>query len=602
MAPRRHRLASALLALAVLALGIVVPATPAAAGPVQPRTDCSVGQWITDFGTCVDGLTDALAARVQCLTAPTPESPDANLGGYFASAPDQASRSRVIGMYSNYAYAGYSYTTYDIGCVSTVMHPDYKFENTVANGEFMIATGVVGASNALRERAWDPGMLWQWSDPLVENATHAIYEKVFTVFGAVTLAIVGLYLLWRSRQAHMSAAMTTAGWAVLVMVIVTALASWPVFSAHLADRSLVSALQVVHNAVGPPAEDRPAADCPGNPDACVDHRAPAVRASDTAVETIIYRNWLRGLLGSADSLTAQKYGHALYDAKSITWSQLAEYENPDTRQQLLDRKSQEWMKVAEQIKAEDPEAYEHLRGVRGMSRIGAGLIALVSALLFALFDLTSSVLILLGYVVFRWAVIAAPLLGTVGLLRPASAGFRRLMNAVVAALFNIVIFGSGAAIYLFAVYEIMHAPSLPEWLQVVLVGLCGIVGWMLLRPYRRVTQLGGGVTAAAALAASRQSTQVRPEPAVASPQPDTHRPVRVEQRPDPVGRPTVDAPGAVAFGSPPEVELWPPQFAAPDTVDAYRPPRSTISASPAPARDTPRPTAPRTRSEARQEA
>ena len=52
------------------------------------------------------------------------------------------------------------------------MHPDYKFENTIANGEFMLATGVIGASNAVRERAWDPGVMWGWADPLVEQATR----------------------------------------------------------------------------------------------------------------------------------------------------------------------------------------------------------------------------------------------------------------------------------------------------------------------------------------------------------------------------------------------------------------------------------------------
>jgi hypothetical protein len=29
---------------------------------------------------------------------------------------------------------------------------------------------------------------------------------------------------------------------------------------------------------------------------------------------MLYRNYLRGLLGSADSTTAEKYGRALYDA------------------------------------------------------------------------------------------------------------------------------------------------------------------------------------------------------------------------------------------------------------------------------------------------
>jgi hypothetical protein len=65
------------------------------------------------------------------------------------------------------------------------------------------------------------------------------------------------------------------------------------------------------------------------------------------------------------------------------------------------------------------------------------------------------------------------------------------VNAVVAAIFNIIIFGTGAAIYLFAVDLIMNTASLPGWLQVVLIWLTGVVGWLLLRPYRRITQLGG---------------------------------------------------------------------------------------------------------------
>ncbi len=113
------------------------------------------------------------------------------LGGLVRRAPgvvDQAPAPQ--GIYSEYGYAGYSYTTYDLdsGCASTLIDPDYKFETTVANGEFMIATAVIGASNALRERAWDPQTLWGWADPLVDQATKAVYEKVFSVFGVITLA------------------------------------------------------------------------------------------------------------------------------------------------------------------------------------------------------------------------------------------------------------------------------------------------------------------------------------------------------------------------------------------------------------------------------
>ncbi len=506
-----ERGAALLLALFILGLAVLFPST-AAATPTSLRADlCSVEEWQADPAGCVERLADVAAQRTQCLKAPTPETPDSGLAGWFASRPDANREPGQKGPYTEYGYAGYSYTTYDIGCAPTLMHPDYKFENTIANGQFMLATAVIGASNALRERAWDPGVMWGWADPLVEKATRSIYTRVFTVFGTVTLAVVGLYLLWRSRQAQMSAAMTTAGWAILVMVVVTALAAWPVFSAHLADKTLISSLAVVHDAVGPPSKEIPPDECTRRDKAwCQDVRPPAVRASDTAVQTMLYRNWLRGLLGSSDSDTAQKYGRALYDAKSLTWAEVDDIRHdPTQRDAIMQRKSAQWMKVAEQIRTEDPEAYEYLTGTKGMERIGAGFIALMASVLFALFDLAASLLVLLGFLLFRWAVIAAPVLGTVAILRPASAGFRRLLNAVVAALFNIVIFGTGAAVYLFAVDLIMSTPTLPGWLQVVLVWLCGIVGWLLLRPYRRITQLGGRDPAAVVSAGSWHRQFVR---------------------------------------------------------------------------------------------
>ncbi|WP_067509162.1 hypothetical protein [Actinoplanes sp. TFC3] len=495
-----RRVCATLMAMAVtvvasIAWAVAAPA-PAVAGPLRaPGGACSTEEWKQDFKTCVSRLKDVAADRAQCLKPPTPTTPDSGLAGWFAEQPKSSTLNGPQGMYSQYGYAGYSYTTYDQegGCAAALMDPEDKFETTVANGEFMVATAVIGASNALRERAWDPQTLWGWANPLVEQATKAVYQKVFSVFGVITLAVVGLYLIWRSKQADMGAATTTAGWAILVMVAVTAIAAWPVKSASIADQSLVTTLGVVHDAVGPRAQNTPAGKCDDpTPGACDDNRPPAVRASDTTTETMLYRNWLRGVLGSADSETAQKYGRALYDARSLTWRDAERLRtNPNDREATFNAKYTQWQKVAEQIKTEDPEAYEYLRGANGMDRIGAGFIAVLASILFAMFDLTASVLVLLGFLIFRWAVIAAPILGTVGLLRPASSGIRRLGNAVVAAIFNIAIFGTGAAIYLFAVDLIMNTASLPGWLQVVLVWLCGVVGWLLLRPYRRITQLGG---------------------------------------------------------------------------------------------------------------
>jgi hypothetical protein len=498
-----RRASAAVLAILILAVATiswsVVPtaaqAAPAVSVPTRAPGDklCTTKEWEINFASCVSRLDNVAESETTCVTAPTPSTPDSGLAGWFADEPDAALTRGVSGLATRYGYSGYTFDSYDVGCTAALTAPDQKIGTFVANGEFMLATSILGASNALRQRAWDPKTMWSWADPLVDQATKAVYQKVFTVFGVITLVIIGVYLLWRSRQADMNDAVTTVAWAVLVMAAVTALAAWPVKSANIADNALITSLSVVHEAVGPrPATPAPGRCINGNATECRDNRPPAVRASDTATETMLYRNWLRGVLGSADSETARKYGRALYDAKALTWSEAAEARtNPERRNSILDDKKQQWRKIAKQIENEDPEAYEYLQGVNSMDRIGSGFIALLAVFLFALFDLTASVLVLLGFVIFRWAVIAAPILGTIGLLRPASSGIRRLANIVVAALFNIAIFGTGAAIYLFAVDLIMNSASLAGWLQVMLIWLCGVVGWLLLRPYRRITQLGG---------------------------------------------------------------------------------------------------------------
>ncbi len=489
-----------------------------AGGPLQAPGDkqCTVQEWRNpaNFQSCADRLTSNIADRANCIDAPSPSAPDSGMAGWFAQRLPSSKEIGIQGRYSLYGYAGYDFDTYDLKCAAIVTNPSAEFENTIANGEFLIATSITGASNALRERAWDPSYMWGWADPLVEQATKAVYEKVFTAFGAVTIAVVGLYLLWRSRQSDLSSAVTTAGWAVFVMALITGIASWPTLSATLADKTLTSSLGVIHDAVGPPDESDEEPCVLLNKEACIDHRPPAVRASDTVVEGLLYRNWLRGTLGSADSITAQKYGPALYDARSFSWDEIEEIRADEQRARTenearagsgvisppaesklrsmkIEQKNNRWKRIAEQIKMEDPEAYSHLQGSNGMDRIGAGFMAILSALFFALFDITASVLVILGFLIFRWAVIASPILGTVGLLRPANAGLRRLGNAVIAAMFNIIIFGTGSAIYLFAVSLILGTASLAGWLQVLLIWLTGVVGWLLLRPYRRITQLGG---------------------------------------------------------------------------------------------------------------
>ncbi|GAA4912159.1 hypothetical protein GCM10023223_33740 [Stackebrandtia albiflava] len=609
-----------LLVTAVAALAVLFFSPTAA-----QADDCSVQEWHENWRQCVDALPDE--PETSCKTPPVPASPDSGMAGWFAqepqSPPDGYELSpQAKGAYSHYGYAGYDMPLYDLGCVGNVVPDSESAGNSLANLEFTLATGIIGASNGLRHAAWEPGGLWGWADTFVKNATEAIYEQVFTVFGALTVALVGLYLIWRSRQADMSMAVTTAGWAVLVLVVVTAVARWPVESANFADEGLTASLSVVQDAVGPPtqegcedaygmteAEQRAAWD--GG--ACLDLRSPATRASDMATGEILYNNWIRSVLGQseevvyetdadgdvltddqgrpvvADGNTAYKYGPALYDATAFTWAEIQDARaSPSDRQMLVEQKQNQWRKVAAAIEREDPEAYQNLTGANGWDRAGTGLLAILSALFFALFDLTTSILIILGFLLIRWAVIALPLIGTIAILRPASGGFKRLVSAVVAAVINVIVFGVAAAVYLYAVSQILAA-DLPGWLQVLLIALIGVAAWMLLRPYRRLGSLRGGSSIAEAAFGRRRSAAGPNDRSTASERPEKYRvetgkeepvPVRSESREPLTAQSRGDASDNAAAGLPPRpAPATPPAGKAKAGYAIYRPSGSGSGAS-----------------------
>ncbi|GAB3220046.1 hypothetical protein GCM10027447_03940 [Glycomyces halotolerans] len=454
------------------------------------------------------------------------------MAGWFAE-PSLPDKGEGIGQYSRYGYAGYQLPMYaskelSVGgqCIDSLSLPDgADTANALANMEFNTSTAVIGASNSMRQAAWDPQRLWGWSNEFMQTGSEAVYSQVFTVFGAVTVGVVGIYLLWRSRQADMNNAVTTAAWAVLILVLVTAVARWPVQAANWADHGMAAGLNLSQGLI----QDEAAEGCismPGlsdaeyeearraNPDAeCIDTRSAAVKASDMSTGDVLYQNWLRAMLGQGEDVeyrtqggeiaddedgnpdvqqsnTAYKYGPALYAAQAMSWTEDYESEDAGRRADLIEEKQENWRKLATLIQQEDPEAYEHLTGGRAWERTGSGLLALLTALFFSLFDLTASVLIILGFMIVRFAVIALPIIGTIAILRPAGGPFKRLVNIVLAAVINVIVFAVAAVIYLFAADRILGA-NLPSWMQVMLIGLVGVAAWLLLRPFRRLSSFQG---------------------------------------------------------------------------------------------------------------
>jgi hypothetical protein len=490
---------TAISVTATLAILLLMP-SPAPAqpdGPDAPPAGCAYnGQPDEDRDSCLKQLVKEVADGSLCAEW-QPADPRNGVAGFFGDPPsgptarqeDPGKATPVAGRYSDYGYASLNFVIYR-PCSNTPTTSQEawrdQFFTDAANVEFMLATGIIATNNAIREKAWNPQGLWGWADEFLGRLDKKVYSNVFTPFGGLTLALLGVYLLWRSRYADMSQTLTIVGWAVFVLVTVTAVTQWPAASAHLADRSLVQSIDMINHSVTIGAD---------NPSNRTDTRAPAVHTADDITTEILYQNWLRGTLGSADSATAHKYGPMLYDAKSFTWTEITscpkDRKQAGCLQELSTKKQREWNWAAAQVQQEDPSAYAYLTGSRGIDRIGVGFVTLLSAISFSLFDLTAWVMVLLGFLIIRWAIIALPALGPIALSRHHAGTFKRLGNAVASSLINVVLFATAGQIYLSACDTILSTSTIPGWLQVLLIVLTASLGWQLLRPYRRLDALGG---------------------------------------------------------------------------------------------------------------
>ncbi|PRY60847.1 hypothetical protein [Glycomyces artemisiae] len=523
------RAARILVALAAMLGALVL--TPGSAG-AQGDEGCSDYEWHTAWSQCIDELPEA--QELPCEAAPQPASPDSGMAGWFAE-PSQLDRSEGIGTYSRYGYAGYQLPMYgsqqmSVGgqCVDSVSIPNgADTANALANMEFNLSVATVGAANSMRQAAWEPDTMWGWSNRFMEQGTEVLYRQIFTVFGAVTVGLIGLYLLWRSRQADMNNAVTTVAWAVLILVLVTAVVRWPVKAAEYTDKALTIGMDLSTVLIADDTADG-CARIPGvdqdrydelkelnGDDFCIDTRSAAVTASDTVSGQVLYQNWLRTMLGQSEEVTfrerngevvedaegnpevteantAYKYGPALFAAQAMSWQEDDEAQDSATyRNDLIAEKQELWQGLVAQIQTEDPEAYANISGQRAWERTGTGLLALLTAIFFSLFDLTASILIILGFMIVRFAIVALPIIGTIALLRPAGGPFKRLVNTVLGAIINVAIFSLAAVIYIWASSRILQT-AMPVWLQVVMIGLLGVAAWLLLRPGRRIAGLVGG--------------------------------------------------------------------------------------------------------------
>jgi len=491
----KRRLMAAVAALGVVALVVFGPAAAAQAGPPAaplteaPGSPCTVKEWAdpTNFKRCTEAAFTATQATIQCLNPPTPTGPDTGFAGMVSVRPDASLYSGMTGQYTQYGAGGYHLSTYDIGCVGDVTHATDVAQNGIADTVFQASAGWLATANTTRGYAYDPHAMWGWFDGDLDTAVHALYKNVWLTAAALFVMLTGVWLIWRARRGDVSEATATAGWVLLVTVGMTLVAQWPSASARIADTGATFGLQMVHAGAGLGPQTESPTEC-RNPDGCVDHRSPSDRMSDSITTALLYHNWLVAELGSADSPTAKRYGPALYSYQALTWDEAANIQaHPELRKIVTADKAQGWNQLAAVIKAEDPQAYEHLQGLHGSDRLFVAFLTAVEVFLFTSFDLVASLAIILAFGVFRLVIITLPITGAAGVSPRTSGYLIKSLNAALAAFRNIIAFGAASTLFLLLVNAYFAADALPGIAKTLLMGITAAGMWLLILNRNRLT-------------------------------------------------------------------------------------------------------------------
>jgi hypothetical protein len=458
---RRHgmvrwpaRLIAGLLTAAVVMFGLVAPTGASSAVP--------------GFGDCKD--------------APVPDAPGTGMAGFFDTAPDVLppdedlfAPGATTTIYEQYGYAGLRWRTYDLGCGPDAMrNPDAVIGTAISNWMMQIPLALTALTGSLTKFAFHPTFL-ETFDPVIEKVSTALHNSLFASWVPLVLTLLGGLIVVSARRAALASTASAIGWALIVMMVATALFRWPLAAGSFAD-------DAVSETLGQAVGQLDGNDSTGDP---------GIAVASHVEESILYRSWLAGTFGSPDSETARKYGPVMFKAQALSWREAALVQSdPEKGAELIRGKQLVWKTFAAQIEKEDPDAYQNLTGNRSETRVGYAILSSLATLLSLPFLLASSLLMLGCFIIVRLAVMMFPVFAILGMFPQTRGLILGLGRGVGAAVVNAIIFGVGAGVSV-AVLGILFHPGngTPGWLSLILMPLFSFIMWAALRPFRRLTTM-----------------------------------------------------------------------------------------------------------------
>jgi hypothetical protein len=402
-------------------------------------------------------------AQSNCAEAPNPERPGAGMVG--AIDPPQGNGEKDS-PYLNYGYAGMVWHVYEDNCgplSKTITDPSTTIDTWAGNELFSMGKNIVGATNSLHYTLLNGGVLGGLNEQIGKAASAVfdnIYMQLFSVFMLV-LAVLMFRQIWRGDFAAVSkrALFALGGMWLAASTLVL------VSNYGRIDDAIVKTTTGIQAGFVDPDTDRIVRD---------------VLPTDLHTK-VVYENWLRGEFGSPDSPQAKQFGIRLLGDQAWNWDDVRQGKDADNAAEQA--KKDDYKKLAGEL----GPATGYFKGTDG-SRVGAGFLAFLQALVYSLFQLFAKLAVLLAQLLLRILTLTAPILGLVALIHHDI--LRKLGKAVGAVVLNVLILAMLAGVHFKFLQLIFSADAKLSLLtQMLLAAIVTLIFLLVGRPMRRMWQM-----------------------------------------------------------------------------------------------------------------
>lgn len=428
----------------------------------------------TAFITFAEVASAAPPGISDCKDAPTPQMPGRGFSGSIDSGPTHIDPN-ATSVYETVQYPP-PWHTYDLGCGGGARDPSAVLDTTIGNWIKGVATSLVALGNSIHRFVSPPTFLGKLN-PLLVKGTGALRTALYNPWVNLSLLVLAVVIIVSARRQNLPTAVEMVVWAFMIMGLVTVLFSYPVQAGHMADDLATSTVgQVNASMLGEPASGQD----------------PSSARAAVLTENVLYKQWLMGELGSADSTVAKKYGRLLLAAQTYTYAeaQVIKHSGGSLIANLItSSKKDNFKTIAAKIETEDPDAYSHLKGQEG-SRIGIAALSLAAAVITTPFMILADFLVVFGLLIIRLAIIIAPAVAPIAIHHKMRSIAISLGKIVAAALVNTIVFAVGAAINALAVGVMLGGDTgLPMWANLLICLAISMILWGALKPFRKLTSM-----------------------------------------------------------------------------------------------------------------